>query len=158
MDLSGEARRIGDALRLHWPETKFYVSTQPSEGEHCALVIVEWEDAPRATMVRHVAREAADFSTSKRPGWKIAFRHRISRDLRLRVREVILAQYPGYDYITQTGDLNPDAVWRYLAPPIVIPVDELGEESTVKCKDRDGNFLIKAVAYAILRREGAKDV
>lgn len=158
MDLGGEARRIGDALRLRWPETKFYVSTQPGEDGLYPLVIIDWEDAPRTTAVRPVAREAANYSTTKRPGWKIAFRHRISRALRLRVREVILAQYPGYDYITETGDLNPDAVWRYLAPPVVIPVDELGSEHEVRCRDRDGNSLIKAVAYAILRREGAQDV
>jgi hypothetical protein len=160
VDLSNEARVIGDALRLRWPDAKFYVSTQPScdDGRGlCDLVIIDWSDAPRCAPVREVAREAAGYSTHKKPGWKIAYRHRISRETRLKVRELILAQYPGYDYITEAGDLNPDAVWRYLAPPIVMPVDGLGDERTITCKDHDGNSLIKVVAYAILRREG-KDV
>lgn len=148
------AQRVGEALHARWPKANFYTSIEL--GEH-DLIIVEWEDAPRTAAVRELARETAQFSTDKEPGWKFVFRHRISRGLRLQVREVILAQYPAYDYITPSGDINPDSMWRHMAPDIVMPADDLDEE-IITCRDQDANAMIKLVAYALLRRAGVEDV
>lgn len=154
--LEDNARLTGEALSERWPGAGFYVTTQ--RGSDGGVIVIEWTDAPRTPLVRQLARDVTCFSTSKEPGWKFAFRHRISRPLRLLVREVILAQYPAYDYITESGDLNPDSIWRYMTPDIIMPGEGLGDDEVIVCKDQDANSMIKLIAYALLRREGVKDV
>jgi hypothetical protein len=144
------AQVIGQALSQAYPDTKFFVQAQGREERD--RVVITWDDAPRGMLVRALTLEATDHFTTPQRGWKLVYRHGISREMRLRAREAILADYPDYDYITEIGDMNPDSPFRWQAPPVRIN----GE--LVTCNGEDGNALLKEVAFALLRLDGVADV
>lgn len=106
------ARLIQAALRDRWHYTDFKVRLTDDEPPE---IRIYWVDGPRPIKVRslvsRIMQEALDKTVfrSLPPPRDITYKHTFGRPLRLAVREFAMAQVPNFDYITESGDYNPDS-------------------------------------------------
>jgi|SRR5579859_4547396 len=138
---------VGSALAKQFPGQQLRITVDHADDE--ARIAVEWQDGPRTSSVRGAANAAIRrFSPAQRGGWKIIYRHTPSRHMRLRVREAVRRCVPDWDFITETGDMNPDSKYRYASPEVTIGGD------VVDGNPQDAWLLVKHVAYLLRRADG----
>lgn len=141
-------------LGRKYPDTRFEVTVDKSAVR--PKVFIAWRDAPRTLGVRSACLAATNHFTSaqRAEGWKFVFRHRISRELRLRARAEIMRDTPDFDYITETGDLNPESKYWYEPPAAMVEVGDPEGLVPVAAIDGGSYRLVELVAYELLRADG----
>lgn len=145
-DLAAQAMR--EHLSSEFPGAAFTVSTDLFGGTR-ERVIVQWLDLPTSDVVYSAAHRAVDHFTSAQRGWKLVLRNWPSRRMRLAARAEIRKTYPAFDYITHTGDTNPDSVYRYRRMQIFV-----GDVLVADDKASVDRF-VKLVANELLRQAAA---
>lgn len=135
-------------LTEQFPGTEFKVAADLFGGTR-ERVIVQWLDLPTSDVVYGASHAAVDHFTTAQRDWKLVLRNWPSRRMRLAAREEIRKIYPQFDYVTASGDLNPDSSYRYRRLQIFV-----GDVLIADDKGSVDRF-VKLVANELLRQASA---